>query len=154
MEEFFQENKKIAKTINEVAGLANYLWQKGWAERNAGNISVNLSEMMGDSEFELEHFPMFQLERSYNALGGLYFFVTGTGKRMRDLAINPMKNACIIKMNKKGNGYHIISMKKRNLYNFRPTSELPTHLAVHDLLVRPALKARRLFILIRMSWLL
>ena len=46
MKEFFQENKKIAKIITEVAGLANYLWQKGWAERNAGNISVNLSDIM------------------------------------------------------------------------------------------------------------
>ncbi len=133
--EFFQENKKIAKTICEVADLANYLWQKGWAERNAGNISVNLSDLMTEVELELDHFPLFKLDRSYDALANLYFFVTGTGKRMRDLAVNPMKNACIIKMNKKGSGYHIISMKKRNLYNFRPTSELPTHLAVHNLLV-------------------
>jgi rhamnulose-1-phosphate aldolase len=54
---------------------------------------------------------------------------------MRDLAQNPMKNACIIKLNKKADSYHIISMKKRNLYNFRPTSELPTHLLVHNQLV-------------------
>jgi rhamnulose-1-phosphate aldolase len=135
MKEFFQENKKIARTITEVADLANYLWQKGWAERNAGNISVNLSEFMAGIEFDLENYPMFDLGRSYEALANLYFFVTGTGKRMRDLAINPMKNACIIKMNPDGAGYHIISMKKRNLYNFRPTSELPTHLAVHNLLV-------------------
>jgi len=135
MKEFFQENKKIAKIITEVAGLANYLWQKGWAERNAGNISVNLTECMADIEFELAHYPMFHLERSYESLANLYFFVTGTGKRMRDLAISPMKNACIIKMNNKGNAYHIITMKSRNLYNFRPTSELPTHLAVHNLLV-------------------
>ena len=52
MKEFFQENKKIAKAITEVADLANYLWQKGWAERNAGNISVNLNEMMTETQFE------------------------------------------------------------------------------------------------------
>lgn len=136
MREFFQENKQIAKIITEVAGLANYLWQKGWAERNAGNISVNLSEQMEELDVELEHYPLFHLERNYEALANLYFFVTGTGKRMRDLAISPMKNACIIKMNKKGNAYHIITMKKKNLYNFRPTSELPTHLAAHNLLIQ------------------
>ena len=65
-----------------------------------------------------------------------YFFVTGTGKRMRDLARNPMKNACIIKMNNEGNSYHIISKNKKNLYDFRPTSELPTHLAIHDIMVK------------------
>lgn len=140
MVDFFPENKKISKIINEVAGLANYLWQKGWAERNAGNISVNLSDIMTEAELELEHFPKFQLEREYEALANMYFFVTGTGKRMRDLATNPMKNACIIKLNNKGNAYHIISVKKRNFYNFRPTSELPTHLLVHDFLVKSGSK--------------
>ena len=136
MKEFFIENKKIAKTIHEVANLADYLWKKGWAERNAGNISVNLSDIMGDVSFNLSDYPKFELGTSYPELSDGYFFVTGTGKRMRDLAQNPMKNACIIKLNRKADSYHIISMKKRNLYNFRPTSELPTHLAVHNLMVQ------------------
>ena len=135
MKQFFQENKKVAKIIKEVGELANYLWQKGWAERNAGNISVNLSEEIDLLEIDLLKYPVFTLKKAYPNLANGYFFVTGTGKRMRDLARNPMKNACIIKMSEQGDSYHIISMKERNLYGFRPTSELPTHLAVHNTLI-------------------
>ena len=37
-------NKKfeLEKKINEIAEVAGYLWQKGWAERNGGNITVNI----------------------------------------------------------------------------------------------------------------
>lgn len=127
------ENKKIKKLIKEVAELAQYLWQYGWAERNAGNISVNLNHLIDPDDIEdVSDFPVFQLKRNYPSLSGGYFFVTGTGKRMRDLARNPIKNACIIKMSEEGDRYRIISMRKKNLYDFRPTSELPTHLAIHE----------------------
>ena len=29
--------------IGKVAEVAGYLWQKGWAERNGGNITVNIT---------------------------------------------------------------------------------------------------------------
>jgi len=118
--------------IRDVSELADYLWQRGWAERNAGNISFNLSGMISEELSSMDDFPIFTLDRSYEKLGGGYFFVTGTGKRMRDLARNPMKNACIIKITDDGRQYHIISRNKKNLYDFRPTSELPTHLAIHE----------------------
>ena len=34
----------LAKCIGEIAETAGYLWQKGWAERNGGNITVNITE--------------------------------------------------------------------------------------------------------------
>jgi len=134
MKEAILKNKKIEKKIMEVAELAEYLWQKGWAERNAGNISYNLTQIVKEEVQDMDRYPVFKLDEDHPDIGGGYFFVTGTGKRMRDLARNPMKNACIIKLNKKGNRYHIISKNKKNLYDFRPTSELPTHLAIHNTL--------------------
>jgi rhamnulose-1-phosphate aldolase len=136
MKEAILKNSKIQKKILEVAELAQYLWQKGWAERNAGNISVNLTHLVKEEIQNMERYPVFSVENEHPHLANGYFFVTGTGKRMRDLARNPMKNACIIKMNEKGNQYHIISKNKKNLYDFRPTSELPTHLAIHNVLVK------------------
>lgn len=32
----------------EVAEVAGYLWQKGWAERNGGNITVNVTAYADD----------------------------------------------------------------------------------------------------------
>ncbi|HYW95875.1 MAG TPA: rhamnulose-1-phosphate aldolase [Bacteroidales bacterium] len=135
MKEAILANKRIQKKILEVAELAQYLWQRGWAERNAGNISVNLTELVDSDVKDMNRYPVFELANAYPHLAEGYFFVTGTGKRMRDLARNAMKNACIIKMNSTGNQYHIISKNKRNLYDFRTTSELPTHLAIHNALV-------------------
>jgi len=135
MKEWMKTNKRVTRIIKDVAELADYLWQRGWAERNAGNISVNLSGMIKEDFKVSDDYPVFNLDRSYKSIGGCLFFVTGTGKRMRDLASNPMKNACILKVSDDGSKYHIISRNKKNLYDFRPTSELPTHLAIHDKMV-------------------
>ena len=39
------ENRPALKAeIDKVAEVAGYLWMKGWAERNGGNITVNITE--------------------------------------------------------------------------------------------------------------
>lgn len=127
-----QKNKKVKKILFEVSEVADYLWQRGWAERNAGNISVNIDHFIKkDLKIKLSDFNSFELSSSYPELTDMFFFITGTGKRMRDLAKNPLKNALIIKINEKGNAYWIISQKKK-CQNFLPTSELPTHLSIHQ----------------------
>ena len=43
------ENRPALKAeIEKVAEVAGYLWQKGWAERNGGNITVNVTEYVDD----------------------------------------------------------------------------------------------------------
>ncbi len=130
-----QKIKKVKRILFEVSEIADYLWQRGWAERNAGNISVNINYLIKSNlKIKLNDYPSYELSKSYSALAGMYLFVTGTGKRMRDIAKNPLKNALIIKLNKEGNAYWIISQKKK-CHNFLPTSELPTHLSIHNKLV-------------------
>ena len=46
MKEFIKQNKALKGVIRETAEIAGYLWQRGWAERNAGNISVNITDLM------------------------------------------------------------------------------------------------------------
>ena len=36
----------ITKQIEQVAKVAGYLWQKGWAERNGGNIVINITDQL------------------------------------------------------------------------------------------------------------
>jgi len=126
-------NKKVEHIILEVAEVADYLWQRGWAERNAGNISVNINHLMTEgSQIDAED-PYHDLSLSYPLLANHFFLVTGTGKRMRDLAREPLQNALIIKMNEHGNGYWILSQKK-NINHFLPTSELSSHLGIHQMI--------------------
>ena len=39
---------QLAAQVAAVAETAGYLWQKGWAERNGGNITVNITEYVDD----------------------------------------------------------------------------------------------------------
>ena len=34
--------KELKAVIDQIAEVTGYLWQKGWAERNGGNITVNV----------------------------------------------------------------------------------------------------------------
>ena len=43
------ENRPALKAeVDKVAEVAGYLWTKGWAERNGGNITVNITEWVDD----------------------------------------------------------------------------------------------------------
>ena len=60
---------------------------------------------------------------------------------MRDLAIDPENNALMIRVNEKGNGYQILSLSGSESC-IHPTSELPTHLAIHERLIRKYARER------------
>lgn len=121
-------NEKLQSRIDEVAEVAGYLWEKGWAERNGGNISYNVTDVVDDNIRALspvsEKFP---IEKPVPALAGNYFLVTGTGKRMRYVHSSPMENASIIRISGDGSYYEIVAEKP-----IRPTSELPSHLVIHN----------------------
>ena len=46
-----RNNEKLMAEIGRIAEVAGYLWTKGWAERNGGNISVNLTDSMSKKHF-------------------------------------------------------------------------------------------------------
>ena len=48
MKTILEGHPRLAAEINKVAETAGYLWQKGWAERNGGNITVNITEYVDD----------------------------------------------------------------------------------------------------------
>jgi rhamnulose-1-phosphate aldolase len=141
MKEFLAGNKALKAVIDELAETAGYLWQRGWAERNAGNISVNINELVPQEINEFDSNQFFELPTVYPKLAGACFLVTGTGKRMRDLALKPLRNVLIIKLNKEADGYYIIS-KKDDEVNFMPTSELPAHLGIHQMIAERASKEK------------
>ncbi|RXK86845.1 rhamnulose-1-phosphate aldolase [Filimonas effusa] len=121
----------IAKQIADVAEVAGYLWQKGWAERNGGNITINITEHVTD---EIRNMPAIsepiQIGREMKHLKGGYFFCKGTNKRMRDLARWPMEHGSVIRISEDGRSYVIIADNP-----VRPTSELPSHLSMHNYLI-------------------
>ena len=126
------ENRPVLKAeIDKVAEVAGYLWMKGWAERNGGNITVNITEWVDDA---MRALPAITEPRAIGMylprLKGCWFYCKGTGKRMRDLARDPMANGSIIRIHEDCAHYEIVADMP-----VAPTSELPSHLAVHDYLL-------------------
>ncbi|NQT76724.1 MAG: DUF4976 domain-containing protein [Bacteroidetes bacterium] len=65
MKKKLKKNKKLEEIILQVAEVAQYLWQKGWAERNAGNISVNIDHLIEGDLDEISQYPDFELPEPY-----------------------------------------------------------------------------------------
>lgn len=124
-------NNSISEIISQIAEVAGYLWERGWAERNGGNISYNITDVLDETITSLK--PLGEaivLPQPVKNLCNNYFIVTGTGKRMRYVHSNPMKNMSIIRISADGTYYDIIAEEY-----IRPTSELPSHLMIHDYLL-------------------
>ena len=121
----------LAREVEQVADVAGYLWQKGWAERNGGNITVNVTEHVDDAIRAMPAIaPATPIGLTLPHLKGCYFFCKGTNKRMRDLARWPMENGSFIRITDDCAHYEIIADNP-----VKPTSELPSHLAVHNYLI-------------------
>ena len=131
MQSVLENRPALKAAVDQVAEVAGYLWQKGWAERNGGNITINITEYVDEA---MKALPAIDAPRSIGKtlphLKGCWFYCKGTGKRMRDLAREPMANGSIIRILEDSARYEIVADAV-----VAPTSELPSHLAVHDYLL-------------------
>ena len=131
MQSVLENRPALKAAVDQVAEVAGYLWQKGWAERNGGNITINITEYVDEA---MKALPAIDAPRSIGKtlphLKGCWFYCKGTGKRMRDLAREPMVNGSIIRILEDCARYEIVADAV-----VAPTSELPSHLAVHDYLL-------------------
>lgn len=106
-------------------------FQQNWHERNGGNLSYRLKreevEAVKDAlSYEGDWQP---IGTSVPKLGGEYFMVSGSGKFMRNMILDPEANSCIIEVDEAGENYRICWGLRDG---GRPTSELPTHLMNHE----------------------
>lgn len=122
--------------VREVAEVAGILWERGWAESNAGNITVDLSDAMPPAARGDAPDSRIALPRAYAQLAGRCFLVTGSGRRMRDLARDPFGHATLLAINEDGTAATLF-LPSGAAPSFAPTSELAAHLAIHE-----ALRAR------------
>jgi rhamnulose-1-phosphate aldolase len=107
-------------------------FRQGWHERNGGNLTCRLT-----SEEAAECRPFFSgspgpwtpVGVSASNLGGEYFIATGSGKFMRNAAIDPEDSICVAEINTAGDAYRIVWGLSRG---GRPTSEFPSHLLNHS----------------------
>ena len=128
MKSILDNRPALAAEVEKVAEVAGYLWQKAWAERNGGNITVNITEYVDDAVRAMPAISEVKpIGTTLPHLKGCYFYCKGTQKRMRDLARRPMENGSIIRILDDCASYVIIAD-----HPVLPTSELPSHLSVHN----------------------
>lgn len=123
--------KPFEPILREFAEVAGHLWDLGWAEASAGNISADVTSLM-------RHPPSggrtgMDLPTPLPALGGRRFLVTATGSRFRDFANTPEDKTCLVEVSSAGDrvGWNSLVFNTRDL---NPTSELPSHLEIHAIL--------------------
>ena len=48
MKSILEGRDALRREVEKIAEVAGYLWQNGWAERNGGNITVNITKFIDD----------------------------------------------------------------------------------------------------------
>lgn len=107
-------------------------FQKGWHERNGGNLSyrISIEEIDSVKENLKGNHQWTRIGVAVPELAGEYFLVTGSGKYMRNVILAPQDNIAIIKIDDQGLKYDVVwGLKNGGV----PTSELSTHLANHSI---------------------
>lgn len=125
----FPKQNLVNSILADVQKAADLLFQKGWSEKNAGNISVKLPDsLLGDV---LHNYAETPLEVELPMLKNACFYMTGTGKRMQDLAGSALDNGLFVQVNSSGSGYFAVKQTENIV---KPTSELASHLGIHNMI--------------------
>jgi rhamnulose-1-phosphate aldolase len=133
MRELVNVDEQFGIIMQQVKNVAGMLWNKGWAEANAGNLSIDVTDhfFSTDKKKNTPKTNIMLRQRGYTNLGNRRILLTGSGCRFRDIAEDPESGMCIIQISQDGLTCGIL-----DAYGFskdiRPTSELSTHLLLHD----------------------
>jgi rhamnulose-1-phosphate aldolase len=111
----------------EFAAVAEFLCSRDWAEASAGNMSLRLPAVP-EAMARLAVDPQQTLTTSLDMtdLIGDHFLVTASGSRMREIARDPRRGLCLIR---------VLDKKRLWIIDGRetPSSEWPTHAGLHSL---------------------
>lgn len=108
--------------------VAHWLAVRGWSEGSGGNFSVRL-DALPDTLAGIDPGKPAPVPVAVPPLGGQYLLVTGTGTRARDIAEDPPAGLGLFRIAEDGESIAFVCG------NNRPTSEMPSHLAIHAALV-------------------
>jgi rhamnulose-1-phosphate aldolase len=123
-------------SLEQARRVAEHLWRKGWGERNAGNLSIDVTGLVesGPPEFEAARVDWCERGRPLSvpaeALAGVCLLIGARGSRAREIARDPASRCGVIRFTADGRGYEVL-WPGTGPAPFVPTSELTTHAAIH-----------------------
>lgn len=119
---------QIDNILHELGEAGKKLAEMGAAEGAAGNISVCLREPQDVSAF----FPQvetIELPHHVPELAGMMLVVSGSGRRLREIADAPLANLACVTVEQGGCNGKLFTSPQRKFQ--RVTSEFNSHLGVH-----------------------
>ncbi len=113
--------------MREMGRVGKRMVEIGAAEGAAGNLSIytreiGASEIEGFREQEVSELPV-----ATPALANGWVIVTGSGRRLGDIADSPETTLCLLHIDERGERASLLAAGR-----VRPTSELNSHLAIHN----------------------
>jgi rhamnulose-1-phosphate aldolase len=108
----------LAPVLADVRQVAAWMWQRGWVEATAGNLSVDVTDVVASTKSA----PV-RCDTS-----DLWLLASAAGSRFRTLAREPERGTLLVRI--QGDGHVPLTVWDPS-GAARPTSELPAHLSVH-----------------------
>ncbi len=140
------KNKELKKLIKDIKLVASLFHQRGWAESNAGNLSVNVTPIMEqENEGTFQTGECVRLSKAYPSIAGQYFIMSGSGIRFREMADRLLSNSVLVRISGEGDSFNYIVNNGARFAMIKPTSELPTHLAIHNFIREQGRKEKVVF---------
>ena len=126
--------KELQNVVDEIAEVSGYMWERGWAEPNAGNFTVDVTNLLPEDMKHGSQFLTVPLLFAQTELAGRSFIVKVTGAAMRNVARNPKKHLLLITIAKDLKNYQVLWGGEG--LNSKPTSEFISHLKIYQYLRR------------------
>ncbi|PHR59771.1 MAG: rhamnulose-1-phosphate aldolase [Robiginitomaculum sp.] len=132
----FIDNFADLPELADFANTAHWLSLRGWSEGAGGNMSVRIDRKITLLR-DIPSDDYIQLPVHVPFLADTLIYLTGSGTRTRETALNPTQDVGLYYIAKDGQSYCWLAG------NSSPTSELPAHCAIHNALAehRPDDKA-------------
>jgi rhamnulose-1-phosphate aldolase len=115
--------------VEEMLEAARLMSERGWAERNAGNMSCIIPNAEVTKYFDPDHIKkVLKLDLNIKKLAGMVFLITATGSYFRKLKYAPADSLGAVRVSTDGNSLEL-------LWGFNkgasPTSEMRMHFMGH-----------------------
>lgn len=108
--DIIDKSLEIRELLTRISHVAEAIFHHGWAEANAGNLSIDISNIVST------HYPE-------SCADSRWFLVSKSGSRFREMMHNPESGLMIMETNNQDKFYGL---------NAIPTSEWPCHKAMHN----------------------
>jgi rhamnulose-1-phosphate aldolase len=129
----------IRKVVGECGEVTATLWDRGWAERNAGNLSVDVTDLVAPSPRPGGESLFCKELVTYAELKNRVFLTTATGSRLREVGRRPERALLLTQVTNALDGYRVLWGGEGT--ERKATSEFVSHLKIHGFLRRSGLPA-------------